>query len=77
MSGYIEGVDREQVTLFPERLEDWIGEDHVVSGGRQSIDQNKVSLINLPIAKSLGINLLHLIAHPCLANLRQYQVLAL
>jgi transposase len=30
MSGYIEGVDRGQVTLFPERLEDWIGEDHPV-----------------------------------------------
>ena len=30
MSGYIEGVDRDQVTLFPERLEDWIGEDHPV-----------------------------------------------
>ncbi len=30
MSGYIEGVDREQITLFPERLEDWIGEDHPV-----------------------------------------------
>ena len=28
MSGYIEGADREQATLFPERLEDWIGEDH-------------------------------------------------
>ena len=28
MSRY--GVDREQVTLFPERLEDWIGEDHPV-----------------------------------------------
>ena len=30
MSGYIEGADREQDTLFPERLEDWIGEDHPV-----------------------------------------------
>ncbi len=30
MSGYIEGVDRNQVTLFPDRLEDWIGEDHPV-----------------------------------------------
>jgi len=30
MSGYIEGVDRDQVTLFPEQLEDWIGEDHSV-----------------------------------------------
>lgn len=30
MAGFIEGVDREQTTLFPERLEDWIGEDHLV-----------------------------------------------
>ena len=30
MSGYIEGVDREQTTLFPDRLEDWICEDHPV-----------------------------------------------
>ena len=30
MSGYIEGVDREQTNLFPGRLEDWIGEDHPV-----------------------------------------------
>ncbi len=30
MSGYIEGVDREQITLFPDRLEDWIGEDHPI-----------------------------------------------
>ncbi|KAA0909541.1 hypothetical protein FLO80_21175, partial [Aquicoccus porphyridii] len=29
MSGFIGGVDRDQVTLFPERLEDWIGEDHL------------------------------------------------
>lgn len=30
MAGFIEGVDRGQVTLLPERLEDWVGEDHVV-----------------------------------------------
>lgn len=30
MSGYIRGVDRDQVTLFPERLEDWIDADHAV-----------------------------------------------
>ena len=30
MSGYIEGVNRDQVTLFPEQLEDWIEEDHPV-----------------------------------------------
>jgi hypothetical protein len=27
---FIEGVDRSQSTLFPERLEDWIGEDNPV-----------------------------------------------
>ena len=30
MPGYIEGVDREQVMLFPDRMEDWIDEDHPV-----------------------------------------------
>ncbi|WP_414898533.1 IS1182 family transposase [Rhodovulum sp. YEN HP10] len=30
MVGFIDGIDREQVTLFPDRLEDWIGEDHLV-----------------------------------------------
>ena len=30
MSGFIAGVDRDQVTLFPDRLEDWIDEDHLV-----------------------------------------------
>ena len=30
MSGYIEGTDRSQVTLFPDRLEDWVGEDNPV-----------------------------------------------
>ena len=30
MAGYIEGMDRGRVTLFPDRLEDWIGEDNPV-----------------------------------------------
>ena len=30
MSGYIEGTDRGQMTLFPDRLEDWVGEDNPV-----------------------------------------------
>ena len=30
MSGYIEGTDRGQSTLFPDRLEDWIGEDNPI-----------------------------------------------
>ncbi len=36
MSGFIEGVGRDQVTLFPERLEDWIGEDRLVRMSRLS-----------------------------------------
>ncbi len=30
MAGFIEGVNRDQTTLFPERLEDWIRKDHPV-----------------------------------------------
>ena len=30
MSGYIEGAERSQTTLFPDRLEDWIDEDNPV-----------------------------------------------
>ncbi len=30
MKRFIEGVDRSQSTLFPERLEDWIGDDNPV-----------------------------------------------
>lgn len=30
MVGFIKGVDRGQSVLFPERLDDWIGEDSLV-----------------------------------------------
>ena len=30
MKRFVEGVDRSQGTLFPERLEDWIGDDNPV-----------------------------------------------
>ena len=30
MSGFIEGEDRHQATLFPERLDDYVGEDSAV-----------------------------------------------
>lgn len=30
MSGFIEGMNRDQTTLFPERLEDWVSEDNLV-----------------------------------------------
>ncbi len=28
MKRFVEGVDRSQGTLFPDRLEDWIGDDN-------------------------------------------------
>ena len=30
MKRFVEGVDRRQSTLFPDRLEDWIGDDNPV-----------------------------------------------
>lgn len=39
MSGFIEGVDRDQVTLLPDRLEDWIDEDHLVRVVDRFVDQ--------------------------------------
>ena len=30
MKRFVEGLDRTQSTLFPERLEDWIGDDNPV-----------------------------------------------
>ncbi len=30
MSGFIEGTDRHQATLFPERLDDFVAEDSAV-----------------------------------------------
>ena len=30
MKRFVEGVDRAQGSMFPERLEDWIGEDNAV-----------------------------------------------
>lgn len=30
MAGFIEGIQRSQTVLFPDRLDDWIGEDDLV-----------------------------------------------
>ena len=40
MSGYIEGTDRGQSTLFPDRLEDWIDEDNPVRVVDLFVDEN-------------------------------------
>lgn len=28
MAGFIEGVSRDQTTLFPDRMDDWVAEDN-------------------------------------------------
>lgn len=30
MAGFIAGIERDQATLFPAQLNDWIAEDHLV-----------------------------------------------
>ena len=43
MSGFIEGEDRHQATLFPERLDDYIGEDCAVRVIDMFIDDLDIS----------------------------------
>jgi transposase len=43
MSGFIEGEDRNQATLFPERLDDYVGEDHAVRVIDVFIDDQDIS----------------------------------
>jgi transposase len=39
MAGFIEGASRAQTTLFPERLDDWIAEEHLVRVVDLFVDQ--------------------------------------
>lgn len=39
MARFIEGVSRDQATLFPERLDEWIGEDHLARVVDLFVDQ--------------------------------------
>ena len=54
MSGFIEGVDRDQVTLFPDRLEDWIGEDHLVRVVDLFVDQLDLADLGFTRAAALS-----------------------
>lgn len=45
MAGFNDGIDWEQVTLFLDRLKDWISEDHLVRAvGRFVAELNRVAL---------------------------------
>lgn len=43
MKRFIEGIDRNQTTLFPERLEDWVGDDNPVRVVDAFVDQLDLS----------------------------------
>ena len=45
MRRFIEGVDRSQTTLFPERLEDWVGEDNPVRVIDVFVDEFDLSVL--------------------------------
>ena len=38
MAGFVEGTDRGQMTLFPARLEDYVGEDNPVRAVNMFVD---------------------------------------
>ena len=43
MKRFIEGVDRSQITLFPDRLEDYVAEDNAVRVVDAFVDQLDLS----------------------------------
>ncbi len=55
MVRYIEGSDRSQVSLFPERLEDWIGEDNavrVIDAFVEALDLNELGFARAEAAST-------------------------
>ncbi|SOC21020.1 transposase-like protein DUF772 [Rhodobacter maris] len=52
MAGFIEGVQRSQTVLFPERLEDWIGEDDLVRVVDLFVDELDLSALGFEHATS-------------------------
>lgn len=52
MAGFIEGVQRSQTVLFPERLEDWIGEDDLVRVVDLFVDELDLSALGFERATS-------------------------
>lgn len=45
MTGFIEGVQRSQTSLFPDQLDDWIGEDDFVRVGDLFVDELDLSCL--------------------------------
>ena len=55
MNRFIEGTDRSQATLFPDRLEDWIGEDNpvrVIDAFVDALDLNGLGFVRATSAET-------------------------
>jgi len=52
MSGFIKGADRNQATLFPESLDDYVAEESAVRASTQASNISDVhSVIALPMGR--------------------------
>ena len=59
MSRHIEGIDRSQATLFPDRLEDWIDGDNpvrVVDAFVDALDLNELGFVRAERLRGAGIH---------------------
>ncbi len=52
MKRFVEGLDRTQSSLFPERLEDWIGDDNPVRVIDVFVDELDLGAYSNPAHKS-------------------------
>ena len=54
MRRYIEGVSRDQGTLFPDHLEDWIGDENVVRVIDAFVDALDLPDLGFELAEATG-----------------------
>jgi hypothetical protein len=56
MGRFVEGADRSQLTLLPECLDDWVGEDtavHVIDTFVEALDHHRMGFEGV-VAKETG-----------------------
>ncbi len=71
MKRFIEGVDRSQTTLFPDRLEDWIDDDNPVHVIDVFVDELELSDLGFTRVAPLTAAILR--SHERRAQLRHQQ----
>jgi hypothetical protein len=51
MQGFVQGADRQQTTLFPECLDDWVGESNSISAVDVFVEPPKFVGVHKPILR--------------------------